>query len=460
MPLPRSDERTRITYGPAEIAFLKQHGMLWDDTERRGRGKAFPRDLEDITDTAAGGDAAVDPTDPVPLSKIRRWPRTMCLGSGPVGEDPPRSVPKLSAAIGQPRFSTRLLTDEGRARWKTERILDVLDAERARRLGELTRPPRFADTDILASHQSGARESRLLLHRRLARQRVEENALCYVDRGVDAVAAQEYDRQRLIDTINSAAHQLSHSDFELLECLVNVTDADDQQIGLETTLVHMAAMNGLKTAAVRGIMAQALTVFRGPLSPWSTGRSGGWIPTPPPYDGAGAQAVFSMFGDADQRLPKVVGRPADYEQWTVYSAIMLADFIAKRLHVDDPPFTLAAAAGLIQEPWPPHHTRAVAAVGLQWAAIVEITIFQRWLDETDPAPLDETDAALIPRPGFPKLADVDAIVDKTPFGRTSSVTMLTREVAALAFDLPRKALDAMVKKAEKYARTHVGTRCA
>ena len=49
-------------------------------------------------------------------------------------------------------------------------------------------------------------------------------------------------------------------------------------------------------------------------------------------------------------------------------------------------------------------------------------------------------------PRFPSLAEIEKIVARVGYGRPGSCRALAFEIAALAYNLPRKALEATVKR--------------
>jgi len=98
----------------------------------------------------------------------------------------------------------------------------------------------------------------------------------------------------------------------------------------------------------------------------------------------------------------------------------------------DEGFGLAAIEGCWRDPWPPEGI----ALALNAAASAEIAdrlvTFEGGQPET--------------KPRFLSGAEVDEIVARVGYGRPGAIRALAFEIAALAYNLPRKALEAMVKR--------------
>jgi hypothetical protein len=353
----------------------------------------------------------------------------------PFGERqrPVPKTPPLPTSKGWPRFSTRLLTPDGRARREIENILNALDARRARKLGEFTLALESGSTDKRGwARRVGVHQANKLLARRLARERASDNILCYLDNGFDAVTVQQQDKQRLVDTIDDTAQALPKLVFEVLELLLNARESDDSLALTENVLVWLAEKYGIQTAALRDWLAREMSVFHKPLRLWSVGRSGGWLPTPLPAPRSVATDAYAMLHAQGGSARN--GRPADHDPWVVTWALLLAEGIAHRLDNEDPPLTLAAIVGTLRDEVPAD----LVAGGLHRAAAAEIEVFRTYARNHRLKP-----------PALPPLAAVDDIVAKVGFGRQSAAKPLCFEIAALAYGLPRKALDATVKKAAK-----------
>jgi hypothetical protein len=458
--LSRNDERKRIVYGAAEIAFLEQHGLRWDDTPRRGRGKARPGAGDDVTDSGIDSDAALDPGDPVPLSRsnhlrwldrleshseagyvyLARWARAIRLRRVPFGERR-RAVsktPPLPTAKGWPRFSVKLLSPEGRAKRELENVLDQFDARRERKLGErvlmkdLARSDRRGWAAQIAAHQADR-----LLARRRTLERVRDDAFCHLEHGADPVAVRQHDDQRLTDTIDDAAQQLPRPIFDALFYVLNAREPDGRLAATENVLTWIAQQWGLKTDIVRGILAEQMTVFRKPLQPWSSGRTGGWVASGVPDPFVGPTTVYALFADPERAEP-ANGRRSDHDRTAVFGAVILAGEIAARLLSSDP-ITAAAVHGWLRDDV--HPPAEIIAGGIHRAAAYEISLHQAWFDEQPEAHGHGRHAR---RPAVPDLAKVDAIVIGR---RPAALEAVCLDVAALAYSVPRKALDALVKKA-------------
>ena len=180
------------------------------------------------------------------------------------------------------------------------------------------------------------------------------------------------------------------------------------------------------------VLAHHIQVFKEPLRPWAAGRAGrgAWVPPPLP-------AARSVSADAFERLfaRKPDGRPPDHDPRLVALALYLAEGIYHQLEqgiAGDESFALAAIEGCWRDRWPPEGI----ALALRAAASTEITV-----ERIDfKVPPDAT------TPRSPSLVEIEEIVARLGYGRPGACRALAFEIAALAYNLPRKALEAMVKR--------------
>jgi hypothetical protein len=294
--------------------------------------------------------------------------------------------------------------------------------------------------DEYGNQREGGRARRLGVHtadklraRRRALERVEADADARLAGHHDAATAAKADLEKLIDTINETAQRSPDQDiFDWVSWLLNATDRNGELGATEQVLAWLSDQQGLKTEVVRKVLAYHMQVFKEPLRPWAAGRTGrgAWVPPQLPAARSVAmdafQEVFTAKGD---------GRPPDHDPQLVALALFLAEGIYHRLEegvAGDQGFALAAIEGCWRDPWPPEGI----ALALNAAASAEIAdrlvTFEGGQPETKPRFLSGT--------------EVDEIVARVGYGRPGAIRALAFEIATLAYNLPRKALEAMVKR--------------
>lgn len=143
-----------------------------------------------------------------------------------------------------------------------------------------------------------------------------------------------------------------------------------------------------------------------------------------------------MSADAFEKLfgPKQDGRRPDHDPRLVALALYLAEGIYHQLEqglAGDEGFGLTAIEGYWRDRWPPEGI----ALALSAAASAEITAER----------IDLKAAPDATTPRSPSLAEFEQIVAQVGYGRPGACRALAFEIAALAYNLPRKALEAMVK---------------
>jgi hypothetical protein len=221
--------------------------------------------------------------------------------------------------------------------------------------------------------------------------------------------------------------------FDAVNFLLNARDPNGELGATEIVLVWMADQWGIKTDVVRRVLAyQLATAFREPLRPWAAGRTGAgaWVPPMLP-------APRSVSADAFERLfaAKHDGRPPDHDPRLVALALYLAEGIYHQLEqgiAGDESFGLAAIEGYWRDRWRPEGI----AFALRAAATAEITAER----------IDFKAAPHVTTPRSPSLPEIEEIVARVGYGRPGACRALAFEIAALAYNLPRKALDATVKR--------------
>jgi hypothetical protein len=453
----------RIAYGPDEIAFLKRHGERWDDSERRGR---VPKQVRLGTD---GRDAAnhessgqwdsraihprwrdrIEPSTEAGYVSLRCWARSIRLGPAPepcteAADAVLRRAAarfrsaKIPTSRGWPMFKVKLLTVEGQFKRDIENALDQADARREWLLGERelarhTGVDANNDDHGWARHVA-ARKASVLLARKGSIERAWENAISYMEHGTDRVIVQHLDAQQLTDAIDDVAQRLPKPIFDALTYLLNAREPDGRLAATENALAWLAQDWGLRTEIVRGFLAEQLRVFREPLRLWSAGRARGWTAVESPDPSAGPRAVYDLFGDAERAEP-ASGRPATYEPGTAFWAAMLSGQLAERLLANEPLAVAALGGQLRDEVRLPLETVAGA---VHRAAYWEIGTVQAWFDDEG----HEVQGAR--RPVVPSLAAVDALV-----AENRSLDAVCRGVAALAYGLPREAIQGLIRKASR-----------
>lgn len=334
-------------YTPADWAFLAHHGLRWDDTERRGRGKALPHADQEAAATSPGEDAQTASTHPrwrqhlqQPDSAagyvfLRSWARRITL-LRVEGGSRRKSLPLPSAK--RVRLADDRLTESGRAARRLERQLDAVDRARERQLGSLAncRMPAKQARGAWA-RAAGVRKGSAIVARREARRRVDDNVMSYAEHGCDAIAAWEEDQQHFVDTINQTAQGLPERVFDLLAYLLN--DAPSVEAGL-ATLARSPSTGRFETSFLRGQLAGLLKAFRTPLRPWGTGRTGGWIAPPPLAAARSAVADEGTRLAAKLQAPKN-GRPPKVSPLAVLLALGVAQDTYRNLCLHGPTAMLA-----------------------------------------------------------------------------------------------------------------------
>jgi hypothetical protein len=443
---------------PADISTwcrLHARELLWDDTERRGR-MPFRRHVGSNVANATGDDEIIDqakllhprwrehmkalPLDEHAYSAYRRRLREVswrCLSAAPTPTVKKLPKYKFKAAalskepLGASYFGEHLSPAE--RRWVDEELaaLQIHYVDRA--VGDDGTDEHGNQRDGTGARRLGVHKADMLLARRSALARVEAELDSYLEHGVDLVTARELDRQKLVDTINEAAQRLPDQDiFDWVYWLLNAIDPNGELGATEQVLAWLSDKHGVKTEVVRDVLAYHIQVFKEPLRPWAAGRvgCGAWVPPTLP-------AARSVALDAFDALftPKANGRPPDHNPELVTLALFLAVAIYHQLEqgvAGDEGFGLAAIEGCWRDPWPPEGI----ALALNAAASAEIAdrlvTFEGGQPET--------------KPRFLSGAEVDEIVARVGYGRPGAIRALAFEIAALAYNLPRKALEAMVKR--------------
>jgi hypothetical protein len=427
-------------------AWMRQNGVAWDDSERKGAIPAGRRSGADVGNAEAGGDLVDRAKVPHPRWRqhtlalddhaFRAYRRRLQETSWRSLSAPP--TPKIGKPKTWKRFDpTTDLTAEGQARYDAERWLDKVLAhhsfEDERPWADSTKVDRNGNDGGWA-RLVGIRKADKFLARRRALERVEADVDARLAGHHDAATAAKADLEKLIDTVNDAAQRLPDKDiFDTVDFLLNARDPNGELGATERVLVWMAGQWGIKTDVARNVLAYHLQVFREPLHPWAAGRTGrgAWAPPTLP-------APRSVALDAFEALfaPKGDGRPPDHDPQLVALALFLAVGIYHRLEqgvAGDGSFGLAAIEGYWRERWPAEGI----VLALNAAATAEIA---------DRHATFEGSPETMPR--YPSRAEIDEIVARVGYGRNGACRALAFEVAALAYNLPRKALEATVKRAK------------
>jgi hypothetical protein len=443
---------------PADIlTWCRLHAreLLWDDTERRGRMPSRRCRIYNVGN-ATGDDGMVDsakllhprwrehmkalPLDEHAYCAYRRrlrevsW-RILSASPTPTAKKLPKYQFKASDLSKEP-LGTKYLGEclsPAERRWVDEE----LDALQIRYVDKAVG---HDGADEYGNQREGGRARCLgvhtadkLLARRRALERVEADVDARLSGHQDAAAAAKADLEKLIDTINDAAQRLPDQDiFDWFYWLLNARDRNGELGATDKVLAWLSDRHGVKTDVVRNVLGyHPHQAFRHPLHPWAAGRTGrgAWVPPVLP-------AARSVAIDSFEALfaPKRDGRPPDHDPQLVALALFLAEGIYHRLEqgvADDESFGLAAIEGYWRDRWP-HEGIALA---LRAAAAAEITDRQvpcRGRPETMPRYLSRD--------------EIDEIVARVGYGRNGACRALAFEIAALAYNLPRKALEAMVKR--------------
>jgi hypothetical protein len=426
--------------------WMRQNGVAWDDSERKGAIPAGRRSSADVGNAAAGGNLVDRAKVPHPRWRqhplalddhaYRAYRRRLQETSWRSLSAPP--TPKIGKPKTWKRFDpTTDLTAEGHARYDAERWLDKVLAhhtfEDERPWADGTKVDRNGNDGGWARFV-GIRKADKLLARQGALERVEADVDARLAGHHDAATAAKADLEKLVDTINDAAQRLPDKDiFDALNFLLNARDPNGELGATENVLVWMADQWGIKTDVVRRVLAyQLATAFREPLRPWAAGRTGigAWVPPVLP-------APRSVSADAFEKrfAAKNDGRPPDHDPRLVALALYLAEGIYHQLEqgvAGDQSFGLAAIEGYWRDRWPPEGI----ALALRAAATAEITAER----------IDFKAGPHAATPRFPSPAEIEEIVARVGYGRPGSCRALAFEVAALAYNLPRKALEATVKR--------------
>jgi hypothetical protein len=431
--------------------------LRWDDTERKGRVKRL---LGDRISNVRSIDAPIDE------AKIlhRRWrrhvaesdtflarwarqtagrlDRVLVIGSEYVVNTRRHRDIRLRKRRDQkaskkwPRFDPTTLTPDGYKRWEAERFLDRALAHH----NYADECPR-ADNSKVGRHGSdggwarnvGTRTADTILARKNALERVVDDVDARLAGHHDVATAAKAELEKLIDTINEAAQRLPDQDiFDWVYWLLNARDRNGGLGATEKVLAWLSDQQGVKTDVVRRVLAyQLATAFREPLRPWAGGRTGrgAWVPPVLP-------AARSVSADAFEKLfaPKQGGRRPDRDPRLVALALYLAEGIYHQLEqgiAGDEGFGLAAIEGYWRDRWPAEGI----VLALSAAATAEIA---------DRHATFEGRPETMPR--YPSRAEIDEIVARVDFGRNGACRALAFEIAALAYNLPRKALEATVKR--------------
>jgi hypothetical protein len=442
---------------PADVlTWCRLHAreLLWDDSERRGRMPSRRRVGSNVGN-ATGEDGMIDPTKllhprwrehmkALPLDEhaycaYRRrlrevsW-RSLSAPPTPTAKKLPKYPFKASDLSKEP-LGTKYL---GEYLSPAERpwIDEELDALQIR---HVYRAVGHDGADEYTNEREGGRARRLgahkaeqLLARRHALERVEADVDARLAGHHDASTAAKADLEKLIDTINDAAQRLPDKDiFDAVNCLLNARDSNGELGETESVLVSMADQWRIKTDVARRVLAyQLATAFRKPLRPWATGRTGrdAWVPPVLPAARSVAMDAFDALFE-----PKRDGRPPDHDPQLVALALFLAVGIYHRLErgLGDEGVGLAAIEGYWRDRWPPEGI-ALALLAATTAEVSDRHVTFEGRPETMPRYLNK--------------AELDEIVARVGYGRPGACRALAFEVAALAYNLPRKALEAMVKR--------------
>jgi hypothetical protein len=441
---------------PADIlTWCRLHAreLLWDDTERRGRMPSRRRVGSNVGN-ATGDDGTIDlakllhprwrehmkalPLDEHAYCAYRRrlrevsW-RSLSAPPTPTAKKLPKYQFKASDLSKEP-LSTKYLGEylsPAERRWVDEE----LDALQIRYVDKAVGDD---GADEYGNQREGGRARRLgvhkadkLLARRRALERVEADVDARLTGHHDAVTAANADLEKLLDTINETAQRLPNQDiFDWVYWLLNARDRNGELGATEKVLAWLSDQQGLKTEVVHNVLAYHIQVFKEPLRPWAAGRTGRGALVPPPLPAARSvamdafEALFALKGD---------GRPPDHDPQLVALALFLAEGIYHHLEqgvAGDESFGLAAIEGYWRDRWP--HEGIALALGA--AATAEI------------ADRHMTFEGKTAMPRFLTRAEIDEIVARVGYGRNGACRALAFEIAALAYNLPRKALEAMVKR--------------
>jgi hypothetical protein len=264
-------------------AWMRQNGVAWDDTERKGAIPAGRRRDVDVGN-AAGDDGLVDPAKLLhprwrghvaePDAFLARWARqtvgrldrVLVVGDEYIfntrrHRDVRLRKPRAPKATRKwPRFSPTMLSDEARAKWELDNNLDyAMELGRRRlNLGTYTRGDQLErdGRDGGWARTFGAHEAGKLLARRRALQRVEADVDARLAGHHDAATAAKADLEKLIDTVNDAAQRLPDKDiFDTVHFLLNARDPNGELGATERVLVWMAEQWGIKTDVARNVLA-------------------------------------------------------------------------------------------------------------------------------------------------------------------------------------------------------------
>jgi hypothetical protein len=436
-----------IIYDQAVWDWLRECGMVWDDTGRKGRGptrQLSDRDVlgEDLDDVPSKklhprwrGRLSNDPGHVLDhraraarlAHELRVALRSRAAGA-PVAH--PNASPDRPGKLRRPRRSELLekLSPEARARWEDDRFLDRALAHHA--YDNVAPQARNMDKRDLRgndggwAHDVGAHEASKLMARRRAVERVQGDIDAYLRHGVTANMARKLEIELLAREADWAAWGMTSMARAVLRLVLQSRRWDSnarewRYRPADAVLAAYARFIGIETNAMRGWLARELAGVRAALRPWAEDRTGGWIATPaPPAVFTPALEVWAML-KADG--PPKNGRPRAHDPWRVAWALMLAEEISTKLRGA----ALAAIRGDLRE------DRGGVAEALHEAVAA---LIGQYAGTT-----------------LPTVAAIQQIVDQCGYGRRGAAKVLTQEVAALAYGLPWAALVALEKKAKAHS---------
>ena len=425
-------------------AWLRRHAreLLWDDTERHGR---MPESRRSGTDAsgAIGVDiinplhrqwrarATKDPLDDVAYRAFRR--RLRAASKLVVGAQP---KPPLPCRL--PRFRPYMLSDvrqekgecTPKEKWEIDQILAKIDEQQRETPWALER--RESDERGWAVSKGAHKASRLEARRR-AMMCAEANVDAYAAGERDQATAAKVDLEKMMEAAREATTKMSEVGRWTWESLLQADTA------LEPALAALAKQYGLRTPLARDWLAREAAPLRTALMPWSEGRTGSWT----------AGQVSDLRAVSTQVLAMLIaegppknGRPRDHEPWLVTWALLLAEEIAIWLYENDQ-IGLGLVGGFLRE--------GVIDQGCVLAGLTEAEVVGGALHRATAAAIEPlqafASAAGLHVPRLPTVPVVRRIVSQIGYGRSGSVRLLTSEIAATAYGVPRKAMDALVKKA-------------
>ena len=424
-------------------ARLHARDLLWDDTDRRGSMPASRRSGADI-----GGAIGVDATNPL----HRRWRarakkdplddlayrafrrRLRAVSKLVVGVEPKPLRPRCLPAF-RPSMLSDVRESSGecmpKEKWEVDQILAVVDEQQRETPWALE--GRDSDERGWAARKSAHKASRVEA-RRCALKRAEADVDAYVAGERDQAMSAKLDLEKMMEAAREAARSMSQPAREILESLLQADAA------LEPALAVFAKEYGLRTPVARAWLAREATPLRAALTPWSEGRTGGWTADPVSEPRSVSAAAWTMLM-ADG--PPKSGRPRDHDPRLVTLALRLAEDIALWLYEHDI-VGLSLVGGTLRE--------GVMNEGCALAGQTEKEIVGLALHRATAAAIEpfQAVAAAAPCPHVPRLPTlpvVHRIVSQIGYGRGGSIRLLAFEIAATAFGVPRKALDALTKKA-------------